>query len=398
LSATPIPRTLHMALLGLRDISSLTTPPLDRRAIVTEVMPHDQRRIRQAIDRELAREGQIFYVHNRVHNIESVADDVQKLAPGAKIIIGHGQMPPRMLEKVMLTFIRGEADILVSTTIIESGIDIPRANTMIINDAHMFGLSELHQLRGRVGRYKHRAYCYLLLPPDKRVSDVAMKRLRALESFSMLGAGFRIALRDLELRGAGNLLGSEQSGHIAAVGYEMYCQLLESAVASMRDEKRVQSINTTVDLPVTGVIPRGYVPSDGRRMDVYRRISRANDVEVLNAIESDLVSAYGDLPKGTRRLIDLARVRIAAAHLGVRSIHLHERDVIFKTSDPKKLEECFNGVRGTVRLVGQPTAGGMAEIYFRPPRAFLEPDTLVTVLRRRLGGEATSPSASAAVR
>ncbi|MCA9297001.1 MAG: hypothetical protein KC983_10800, partial [Phycisphaerales bacterium] len=282
-----------------------------------------------------------------------------------------------------------------------SGIDIPRANTMFVNDAHMFGLSELHQLRGRVGRYKHRAYCYLLLSPGKRVSDVAMKRLRALESFSMLGAGFRIALRDLELRGAGNLLGSEQSGHISAVGYEMYCQLLEGAVSSLRDEKVVSVIDTTLDLPITGLIPRGYVPADGRRMDAYRRISRATTQEALDAIEHDLVSAYGELPKSTRRLIDLAQVRIAAAHLGVRSIRLHERDVIFRTSNPKQLEIRMAGVRGTVRLVGNPTSDGLTEIYFRPPKGFLEPDTLLTVLRKRLvgsGGSVSSASTSAGVR
>jgi len=399
LSATPIPRTLHMALLGLRDISSLTTAPLDRRAIVTEVLSYNAQRVKQAIARELAREGQIFFVHNRVHDIQSVADDVQKLAPDACILVGHGQMPPRELEKVMLQFIRGDADILVSTTIIESGIDIPRANTMFIHEAHMFGLSELHQLRGRVGRYKHRAYCYLLLSPGKRVSDVAMKRLRALESFSMLGAGFRIALRDLELRGAGNLLGAEQSGHIAAVGYEMYCQLLEHAVSSMRNEEIVSVIDTTIDLPITGLVPRGYVPADGRRMDAYRRISRASDEETLVTIENDLVSAYGPVPKSTRKLLDLARLRIAAAHQGIRSIRLHERDVIFRTADPGALDRCMKGVKGTVRLVGDPTEEGLAEVYFRPPKSFLEPSTLLVVLLRRLTTPTeASPAATAGVR
>jgi transcription-repair coupling factor (superfamily II helicase) len=219
MSATPIPRTLHMSLLGLRDISSLTTAPLDRRAIVTEVISGNKKRIQQAMERELAREGQIFFVHNRVQSIDDVAAQVQKLVPAARVIVGHGQMPARQLESVMLKFMRREADILVCTTIIESGIDIPTANTMFINDAYRFGLSELHQLRGRVGRYKHRAYCYLILPRDRVLSEVAMKRLQALENFSMLGAGFKIALRDLEIRGAGNLLGAEQSGHIAAVGF-----------------------------------------------------------------------------------------------------------------------------------------------------------------------------------
>ena len=215
LSATPIPRTLHFAMLGLRDISSLTTAPMDRRAIVTEVIPYNQHRIKAAIERELAREGQVYFVHNRVHNIQSVASDIQSLVPDAKIVVGHGQMEPRELEQVMLTFMRREADILVATTIIESGIDNPSANTMIINDADRFGLAELHQLRGRVGRYKHRAYCYMLLPADRTVKEVAQKRLKAIEQYSMLGAGFKIAMRDLEIRGAGNLLGAEQSGQIS---------------------------------------------------------------------------------------------------------------------------------------------------------------------------------------
>ena len=227
LSATPIPRTLHMAMLGIRDISSLATPPLDRRAIVTEVIPYNQVRLKRAIQRELAREGQVFFVHNRVYNIQSVADDIHKLVPDARIIIGHGQMSPRELERVMLAFVRKEADILVSTTIIESGVDIPSANTMFINDAHRFGLADLHQLRGRVGRSRHRAYCYMLLPDSQRINEDARRRLRAIEDYSMLGAGFRIAMQDLEIRGAGNLLGAEQSGHISTVGYDMYCQLLE---------------------------------------------------------------------------------------------------------------------------------------------------------------------------
>ncbi|MFM7133822.1 MAG: transcription-repair coupling factor, partial [Planctomycetota bacterium] len=210
LSATPIPRTLHMSLMGLRDISSLTTPPPDRRAIVTEVLPWNPRRVQEAIRRELSREGQVFFVHNRVHDIEEVAARVKELVPEARVIVGHGQMTPAMLEGVMLAFMRHEADILVSTTIIESGIDIPTANTMVIHDADIYGLAELHQLRGRVGRSRHRAYCYLMLPADRTITEDAMKRLKAIEDYSMLGAGFRIAMRDLEIRGAGNLLGSEQ--------------------------------------------------------------------------------------------------------------------------------------------------------------------------------------------
>jgi transcription-repair coupling factor (superfamily II helicase) len=385
LSATPIPRTLHMALLGLRDISSLTTPPLDRRAIVTEVLTYDSRRVEQAIARELAREGQIFFVHNRVHNIEAVAQQVQRLAPNARVIVGHGQMPMRQLERVMLQFIRGQADILVCTTIIESGIDLPRVNTIFINDADTFGLSELHQLRGRVGRFKHRAYCYLMVSPDKVLSEVAMKRLRAIESFSMLGAGFKIALRDLEIRGAGNLLGEEQSGHIAAVGYEMYCQLLEQEVAALRDAKRLEPVETTIDIGISGALPRGYIPSDQRRMDAYRRVSLARSFDDLSQVERDLVSAYGSLPTAAQTLMQIAEIRIGAAMMEIDSIRRHESDIIFRTRRPDLLERAMTGAKGTLRPVGTVDASGMIEVYYRPPPRYFDDGTLLPVLRKRMG-------------
>ena len=296
LSATPIPRTLHMAMLGLRDISSLSTPPLDRRAIVTEVITYNENRIKQAIARELAREGQVFFVHNRVSDLPEVAARIQALAPGARLDHGHGQMSSRELERVMLRFVRHESDILVSTTIVESGIDIPTANTMFINNAQNFGLSDLHQLRGRVGRHKNRAYCYMMLPRDRSINVDSMKRLKAIEDFSMLGAGFKIAMRDLEIRGAGNLLGAEQSGHIASVGYEMYCQLLEQAVRQLRNEVTLSGTDTTVEIGVAGSIPPVYMPSDSRRMEAYRRISQADSLDVLEQTSADLTSAYGDPP------------------------------------------------------------------------------------------------------
>ena len=262
MTATPIPRTLHMSMLGIRDISNLATPPSDRRSVVTEVIPHDKQRIKQALQRELARNGQVYFVHNKVYNIQSVADEIQKMVPDARIVIGHGQMDhEHQLEEVMHKFIRHEADILVSTTIIESGIDIPNANTMFINEAENFGLSDLHQLRGRVGRYKHRAYCYLMLSPDKTISSTAAKRLKAMEEYASLGAGFKIALRDLEIRGSGNILGPEQSGHIAAVGYEMYCQLLEDAVKKVKNEPVIKPKEVNIDIGVSGVLPKSYVDS-----------------------------------------------------------------------------------------------------------------------------------------
>ncbi len=384
LSATPIPRTLHMSLLGLRDISSLTTPPPDRRAIVTEVIPWNPSRVRDAIRRELARDGQVFFVHNRVHDIEEVAQAVHTMVPEARIVVGHGQMTPSMLEDVMLKFMRHEADILVSTTIIESGIDIPTANTMIIHDANIYGLAELHQLRGRVGRSKHRAYCYLTLPSDRTITEDAMKRLKAIEDYSMLGAGFRIAMRDLEIRGAGNLLGAEQSGHIAAVGYEMYCQLLEQAVGDLKQEERVAPSDTVLDIGLAASIPRGYIPSDIRRMEAYRRIATARDPAQLAKVRTDLESAYGAPPQGVATLLDMAEVRLALTLLGARSVARKETDVVFRTVDPRGLADRMAGVQGTVKVVGEADARGLTDVYWRPPKAFLEPKSLLAVLRKRV--------------
>lgn len=383
LSATPIPRTLHMSLLGLRDISSLAIAPADRQAVVTDVIPWDERRIRHAIERELSRDGQVFYVHNRVHDIQTVADDLRRLVPDARIVVGHGQMRAGELEDVMLRFTRRHADVLVCTTIIESGIDIPTANTIIICDADRFGLADLHQLRGRVGRYKHRAYCYLLLPRDRLVTDKAKKRLRAIEEYSMLGAGFKIAMRDLEIRGAGNLLGAEQSGHIAAVGYDMYCRLLDRAVRQLRREDAAEPHHTSIEIGVPCVIPKAYIPSDQRRMDAYRRIAQAHSDSELQRVERDLGSAYGQPPRQVERLLELARVRLAASAIGIRSVTIRGPDVVFRTPHPHEVTSRLNGAAGTVRVPATGLDGDVAEVYFRPPGPYLEPDTLLAVLARR---------------
>lgn len=384
LTATPIPRTLHMAMLGLRDISSLTTAPVDRRSIVTEVIPYNELRIKRAIARELAREGQVFFVHNRVKSIHKVADHVRVLAPDADIVVGHGQMPPKELERVMLRFMRGKADILVCTTIIESGVDIPNANTMVITDADRFGLADLHQLRGRVGRYKHRAYCYVLLPEDRVVTEKSKKRLKAIEEFSMLGAGFKIAMRDLEIRGAGNLLGPEQSGHIAAVGYEMYCRLLEDSVRALRHERVERTVETTVEIGVAGNVPKAYVPSDRRRMEVYRRLGVVETAEGVAQLETDLTQAYGEPPKATRAMLRLAQLRIAVADLGVRSVTMQDKDVLFRTKHPARVAQALTGAKGTVRALAPKGAGALHEVYYRPPENYLEPGTLLNVLLARL--------------
>jgi len=388
LSATPIPRTLHMSMLGIRDISSLATPPADRQSIVTEVIPYNRKRVQQALARELGRQGQVFWVHNRVHDIVSVADDVRSLAPGARVIYGHGQMPATDLERVMLKFIRHEADILVSTTIIESGIDISNANTMIIEDADRFGLSELHQLRGRVGRSKHRAYCYLLLPDKRNVTEIARKRLKALEQYTMLGAGFKIAMRDLEIRGAGNILGSEQSGHIAAVGYEMYCQLLEQQVRELRHEAPPPSASrASLEIGVWGHIPKPYIPADSRRLEAYRRMALAASMPELDKLREDLTAAYGNPPPQVDRLLRLAQIRVACATLGVKAVVLREPDVIFRADDPRPIAQALTPAKGTVTTLPPKTGQTLSEVYWRPPAKYLDPQSLPRVLLSRLRPE-----------
>ena len=405
LSATPIPRTLHMSMLGLRDISSLTTPPVDRRAVVTEVIPYNEKRIAAAIKRELARDGQVFYVHNRVHDLQTVAAKVRSLVPSARVVAGHGQMEPRELEEVMLKFMRREADILVSTTIIEAGIDIPTANTMIIDDADRFGLAELHQLRGRVGRSHHRAYCYLLLPADRSVKEVAQKRLKAIEEYAMLGAGFKIAMRDLEIRGAGNLLGSEQSGHIAAVGYEMFCRLLDNAVNQLTNTTGEDPVaHTAVDIGLYGLIPRPYIPSDVRRLEAYRRLASAATPGEIDAVEADLTSAYGDPPPPVKRLALLARLRAACQQWGVRALALRAEDAVLMTADPARVADALARAKaGSVRVVAadlaqtnarSSTGRALAEIYWRPsPKLRADPIGLAKALIRALEQQ-TAPSAS----
>ena len=374
MSATPIPRTLHMSMLGIRDISSLTTAPQDRRSVVTEVMGYDTNRIKLAILRELQREGQVYFVHNKVHDITEVADKIQQLVPDARILIGHGQMGDGEMEAAMLKFIRHEADILVCTTIIESGLDIPNANTMLINGADRFGLSELHQLRGRVGRWKHRAYCYLLLPPDRPVTQVAAKRLKAIEEFSHLGAGFKIAMRDLELRGAGNILGPEQSGHIATVGYELYCQLLEEAVHQLKHDKKIVRPEAGVEIGVTAIVPKQYIPNDRQRMDVYRRLTRCSDVETVHALQKDVTDAYGDPPRQAIVLFALTELRLLAGHFGIGSIVKKEPDVVFTVSDAQRAQTALTGAPGRLTVVDEKT------VYLRLPPTFLDADTLLLAM------------------
>ena len=378
MTATPIPRTLHMSLLGLRDISNLSTPPLDRRAIHTEVVPYSDALVRMAIGRELNRQGQVFFVHNRVNDIRSLAAHVQELVPEARIAIGHGQMAEGELEKTMLRFVRQEIDVLVCTTIIESGLDIPTANTILIHNADRFGLADMHQLRGRVGRYKHRAFCYLLLPEEHPVTPTAAKRLKAIEDFSDLGAGFQIAMRDLEIRGAGNILGKEQSGHIATVGYELYCQLLERAVQDLQGVAAPLHTEVHVELGIDALIPLGYVPAGRQRMEIYRRLYKCGSVAEIEQLSADLRDAYGHPPSAVQTLLDQATIRVLAGQAGISSIIRHDPDIIFRVHDFKRLRKAFDQSIGSVRLADEKT------MHWRPPPAYLEDRSLLNVLLKRL--------------
>jgi transcription-repair coupling factor (superfamily II helicase) len=320
LSATPIPRTLQQALLGLRDISNLTTPPENRLPVITRAMHWNDRELADAIRREMARDGQVYFVHNRVYDIEVVARRVQALAPEARLAIGHGQMPEGELEDVMLRFMNREVDVLVCTTIIESGIDVRTANTIVIDNAHHYGLADLHQLRGRVGRYHHQAHCYLLVPEDVNVSEVAGQRLRAILQYQALGSGFRIAMRDLELRGAGNLLGPEQSGHIASVGYDLYCRLLDRAVRKLRHQPVPPEVDTQLDLGLELTLPREYVSAPRQRLEVYRRLARISTPAQADALRRDLTDRFGAPPRAYETMETAALVRGRLARLGVLSV------------------------------------------------------------------------------
>ena len=319
-SATPIPRTLHMSLLGLRDMSVIETPPRDRLAIHTVVAPITPELVRSAIEMELARGGQVYFVHNRIDSIWQRAAMVQELFPNVRIGVGHGQMAEAELERVMLGFMRHEYDVFVSTTIVENGLDIPLANTMIIEHAERYGLSELYQLRGRVGRSNRRAYCYLLIEPDTELTEVARKRLAALKEFSDLGAGFRIAALDLELRGAGNLLGGEQHGHINAIGFDMYIRMLEDTVRELRGEEVAPEIHSALNLGLDLRIPSGYISDENQRLRAYKRIAQSGTPEERVRLEQELADRYGPVPDDVRYLIRYSAIKTMAEKIGIEAI------------------------------------------------------------------------------
>jgi transcription-repair coupling factor (superfamily II helicase) len=352
MTATPIPRTLNMSLVGLRDMSVIETPPKDRLAIQTVVAPFSESIIRRAISEELERRGQVFFVHNRVESIYSMAALIQKLVPNARVVVGHGQMGERELEKVMLKFIRDEADVLVSTTIVENGLDIPRANTIIVNRADRFGLSELYQLRGRVGRSNQRAYAYLLVPPEASLTPIARRRLAALREFSELGAGFRIAALDLELRGAGNLLGREQHGHIAAIGFDLYTQMLERAVSAKKGEAEQPELRATLNLGMDIRIPPEYLPSESLRLRTYKRIAEIRNDTERETLQRELADRFGPPPPAIDNLLDYAVLKSLCERLQISSVDRRGNEAAIKfhattSVSPERLVRLVRKQKGT---------------------------------------------------
>lgn len=388
LTATPIPRTLHFSILGLRDISNLETPPQDRVAVETRIARFDPELIRQAIVRELNRNGQVYFVHNRVYNIETLTDRLRSIVPEAKFDIVHGQMDDDRMEAAMLGFVRGETDVLVATTIIESGLDIPNANTIFIHQAENYGLADLHQLRGRVGRYKHRAYCYLLLEEGKSLTPQAAKRLKAIEEFSELGAGFKIAMRDLEIRGAGNILGTEQSGHIAEIGYELYCSLLENAVRALTAQPLREFQHVAVDLPISAYLPNDYVPPGRHKIEIYRKLSSVTTLEQLDQFAVEIRDRFGPVPDVVRRMIEIRRLQLLALAWRIDSIHLEDGCAVFGYRLPRQIRRLVQACPHTIRVVDDRSA------FLRLPRQAAAGDRLIQFLQSVLRTE-SQPAAPA---
>jgi len=341
-----------MSLSGMRDMSLIETAPRDRLAIQTQVVQFSDNVIKSAIELELSRGGQVFFIHNRVETIETIAGLVNRLVPQARMAIGHGQMNEKDMEKVMLDFIDYKYDVLVATTIIENGIDIPRANTIIINRADQYGLSQLYQLRGRVGRSSRRAYAYLLIPGEQELSPIARRRLAAIREFSDLGAGFRIAALDLELRGAGSLLGGEQSGHLDALGFDLYTQMLERTVSELRGETVEDETSVTLNLGVDVAIPEEYISDMGQRLRTYKRVSSAQDESTLANIRTETEDRYGRIPLSVERLFSYARLRKLAEKVGILSVDRTPDGIAFKFSEkarvsPETLAEFVGNQKGS---------------------------------------------------
>jgi transcription-repair coupling factor (superfamily II helicase) len=380
MSATPIPRTLNMSLVGIRDMSIIETPPKDRLSIQTNVVKFDPHVVARAIRSELARGGQVYLVHNRVESIFSIGAMVQRLVPEARVVVGHGQMSEDELERAMLDFIGRKFDVLLATTIVENGLDIPNANTIIINRADRYGLSQLYQLRGRVGRSDRPAYAYLLIPPEDNLSPVAKKRLAAIKEFSDLGSGFRVAALDLEIRGAGNLLGGEQSGHIETLGFELYMKLLEQTVRELKGEDFEDDVRATVNLRVDLRIDPAYVPDMNQRLMLYRKVAGARRFDEIDRILDEATDRYGPPPDSLLNLADYGRIRVMADRLGVESIDRDRRTVVLKFRPQARLDPA--------RLVGL--------VRQRPELALLPPASLRMNLDEIGGSAVDVPKARSA--
>jgi len=374
MTATPIPRTLNMSLAGIRDMSIIETPPKDRLAIQTNVVKFDQEVIRRAIRNEMERGGQIYFVHNRVESIFSLGSLINRLVPEARLVVGHGQMSEEELERAMVDFVAHKYDVLLATTIIENGLDIPNANTMIVNRADRYGLSQLYQLRGRVGRSDRRAYAYLLIPPEDSLSAVAKKRLAAIREFSELGSGFRVAALDLEIRGAGNLLGGEQSGHIEAVGFDMYMKLLEQTIKELKGEEIEDEVRANVNLRVDLRIDADYIPDMNQRLTVYRRMAAVRSDGELERLIEEVRDRYGPPPDSVLNLAEYAAIRVLADRIRAASLDREGDTVVLKfrpdaTVDPARLFRLVQQ-RGDLRLIPPGTLRmdlKMApELKFRP--------------------------------
>ncbi len=329
LSATPIPRTLHMSMTGIRDMSVIETPPEQRYPVQTYVMEYSDVMAREAILKELGRGGQVYFVYNRVQGMERFAESLRALVPEARVAFAHGQMSERVLERTMLDFMDQNYDVLLCSTIIESGLDITNVNTIIVYDADKMGLSQLYQLRGRVGRGARLGYAYLTFMRDKVLTDVAEKRLSAIREFTQFGAGFKIAMRDLEIRGAGNLLGPEQHGHMAAVGYDLYCKIVEGAVREARGEKEPLRVDTVMDVPVSAAIPHAYIPREADRLSMYKRIALITSREDVYDVQDELIDRYGDIPAETASLINIALLKAEASRAYVTQLSVRDGEIRF---------------------------------------------------------------------
>ncbi len=390
MSATPIPRTLHMSLVGLRDMSVIETPPKDRMAIQTVVAKFDEKIVRSAVEVELERGGQVYFVHNRVESIYEIAARIQELVPAARVAVGHGQMSESELERVMLAFMRHEYDVLVATTIIENGLDIPLANTILINRADRHGLSELYQLRGRVGRSNRRAYAYLLIPPEQELTPIARRRLAALKEFSDLGAGFKIAALDLELRGAGNMLGGEQSGHIEAVGFELYTSMLEAAVKELKGESAEERPATQLNLGIALRIDESYVAEENQRLRLYKKIAGAADEKAIADLRAEMEDRYGPLPDATVFLLEAAALRVECEQMGIAQIDRKRGELQVRFTENAQVDP-----QHLMRLVARNAKRGAQftpQGVLKYPLAATRPDDVLLEIRELLARLAPAPA------